>query len=192
MEAVASMLRITLAAVSYTGREVPREKAGFGWVQPCKDGHVSLSPFTLDHWFERFKQMAGKPDWAEEEVFGSLRSRLENADALEALSEQWLTDRSRQEVYELALEYNVPGFPVQSMREVAEAEQLRTREFFVEVDHPVAGRVKQPGPPARYSRTPWRIRRPAPLLGQHTGEVLGPMLGYTGADVVALRHAGIV
>ncbi len=192
MEAVASMLRVTLAAVSYTGREVPREKAGFGWVQPCKDGHVSLSPFTLDHWFERFKQMAGKPDWAEEEVFGSLRSRLENADALEALSEQWLADRSRQEVYELALEYCVPGFPVQSMREVAEAEQLQTREFFVEVDHPVAGRVKQPGPPARYSKTPWRIRRPAPLLGQHTSEVLCPMLGYTGADVVALRRAGIV
>ena len=136
--------------------------------------------------------MAGKPDWAEEEVFGSLRSRMENADALELLSEQWLADRTRSEVYQLALEHNLPGFPVQSMREVVEAEHLRARDFFVEVDHPVAGRVEQPGPPARYSKTPWRIRRPAPLLGQHTSEVLCAALGYSGADVVVLRRAGIV
>ena len=192
MESVANLLRVTLATASYTGRNPTREKAGFGWVQPCKDGHVSLSPFTLDHWFARFKQMAGKPDWAEEDVFGSLRSRLENADVLETLSEQWLADRSRSEVYELALEHKVPGFPVQSMREVVESEQLRAREFFVEVDHPLAGRVEQPGPPARYSKTPWQIRRPAPLLGQHTREVLCAALGYTGADVVALRRTGIV
>ena len=173
LESVASMMRISLAGVSYTGRIViQRKKNGFGWVQPCRDGHVSISPASFDHWWARFKKMAGEPDWADMEVFSSILSRLQNADVVEALIDEWLSQRTKREIFELALAHGVPGFPVHSMGEVVAAEQLRAREFFVEVEHPVAGRVKQPGAPARYSKTPWSIRRPAPLLGEHTRDVL--------------------
>jgi len=193
MEAVANMLRISLAGVSYTGRLViQRLKNGFSWVQPCKDGHVSLSPFGFDHWWERFKQMADRPDWADEEVFANIIARLQNADVLETLINSWLAERTKREVYELALKHGVPGFPVHSMGEVLGARQLRAREFFVEVDHPVAGRIEQPGAPSRFSATPWRIRRPAPLLGQHNREVLCDRLGYAPDELLALKRAGVV
>lgn len=172
-EAVASMLRISLAGVSYTGRIViQRQKNGFSWVQPCRDGHVSISPASFDHWWERFKQMAGKPDWADEEVFSSILGRLRNADVVEMLIDQWLADHDKREVFALALEHGVPGFPVHSMAEVLAAEQLRARGFFVDVEHPVAGRIRQPGAPMRFSATPWQIRRPSPRLGEHTREAL--------------------
>ena len=58
------------------------------------------------------------------------------------------------------------------MAELLESEQYRARGVFVEQRHPVVGQVRQPGPPARLSETPWRIRRPAPALGQHTGPAL--------------------
>ncbi len=192
MEAVASMLRISLAGVGYAGRIViPREKNGFAWVQPCQDGHVSLSPFNLDHWWRRFREMAGDPEWAAEEVFATTLGRLQNADLVESLLNEWLAGRTKGEVYQLALEHGVPGFPVQSMREVLEAEQLRARGFFVEVEHPVAGRITQPGPPARLSATPWRVRGPAPLLGEHTREVLRE-LGFADPEVEALRREGAI
>lgn len=171
VEAVANMLRISLAGVSYTGRLViQRRKNGFAWIQPCKDGHVSLSPFGFDHWWQRFKKMAGGAEWVDLEIFGTILSRLQNSDAVELMTNEWLADRSKHEVFRLALEHGVPGFPVHSMREVLEAEQLRERGFFVEVEHPVAGRFRQPGAPFRMSRNPWRIRRPAPRLGEHQGE----------------------
>ena len=192
MEAVASMLRISLAAVSYTGKVViPRKKHGFPWVQPCKDGHVSLGLFSLDHWWERFKQMAGKPEWADEELFGTLAGRLENADVIETLIDEWLAPHTKREVYELALAHAVPGFPVQSMSDVTSARQLRERGFFVEVEHPVAGKVEQPGPPARFAKTPWRIRRPAPLLGQHNGEVLSERVVNSREEIVPPTRAGV-
>ena len=171
MESVANMMRISIAGVSYTGRIViPRKKNGFSWIQPCKDGHVSLSPFGFDHWWKRFKTMAGDPEWADLEIFESIVSRLQNADAAELMIDQWLADRSKQEVFGLALQHGVPGFPVHSMAEVLEAEHLRARDFFIDTEHPVAGRFRQPGPAFRMSRSPAGIRCPAPLLNEHQGQ----------------------
>jgi crotonobetainyl-CoA:carnitine CoA-transferase CaiB-like acyl-CoA transferase len=62
----------------------------------------------------------------------------------------------------------------------------------VEQDHPVAGKIKQPGAAIRYSATPWQLRRPAPLLGQHNQEVLGDLLGYSHQDLVFLRRSGVI
>ena len=61
----------------------------------------------------------------------------------------------------------------------------------MEVDHPAAGRVKYPGAPFKMMETPWEIRRPAPLLGQHNEEVMGE-LGYTKEDLVRLREQGVI
>lgn len=174
MEAVANMLRISLAGVSYTGRVViQRKKSGFAWIQPCQGGHVSLSPFGFDHWWQRFKEMAGHPDWADLEIFENTLSRLQNSDAVELMIDQWLADRSKHEVFRLALEHGVPGFPVHTMGEVLEAEQFAERGFFVDVEHPVAGRYRQPGAPFRMSASPWEIRNPAPQLGEHAAEWTG-------------------
>jgi crotonobetainyl-CoA:carnitine CoA-transferase CaiB-like acyl-CoA transferase len=60
------------------------------------------------------------------------------------------------------------------------------------LDHPQAGRVTSPGAPYRFSATPWEIRRPAPLLGQHNGDVFGAELGVGQAELDALRAGGVV
>jgi CoA:oxalate CoA-transferase len=64
---------------------------------------------------------------------------------------------------------------VLSVAELLVAPQYVAREVIVEQHHPVAGAVRQPGPSIRYSATPWSLRTPAPLLGQHNDEVLGPL-----------------
>jgi len=70
--------------------------------------------------------------------------------------------------------------------------QVAARGALVECEHPVAGRVTSVGPPVRLSDTPGRVRTPAPLLGQHTEEVLSARLGLTGADIARLRDAGVI
>ena len=69
---------------------------------------------------------------------------------------------------------------------------LADRRFFVDVDHPAAGRVRQPGAPYRFSETPWRMRGPAPLLGQHNQEVFGNRLRHSPTELENLSRAGVI
>jgi crotonobetainyl-CoA:carnitine CoA-transferase CaiB-like acyl-CoA transferase len=72
------------------------------------------------------------------------------------------------------------------MGDLLASPHLKARGFFATIDHPVAGTITMPGAPYRFGRTPWELRRPAPTLGQHTQEVLGPL----GVDVERLRAEG--
>ena len=168
----------------------PRKKQGFSWVLPCKDGFVSFSPFTTDHWWGAFKEMMGQPGWAQSDVFDTAQGRNDNADALEPLTIEWLAERSKAEIYELAMQHGIPCFPVNSMSELLGSRQYRARDFFVEVEHPVAGTLTQPGPPVRYSKAPATIREPAPQLGAHTEDVLGGLLGLTRQELTTLAQSG--
>jgi benzylsuccinate CoA-transferase BbsE subunit len=74
------------------------------------------------------------------------------------------------------------------MGDLLASDHLRARGFFATLAHPEAGTVTMPGAPYRMSATPWELRMPAPMLGQHTREVLAPL----GLDVDALVREGAV
>ena len=172
-EAVNAMVRNDYSTASYRPDLVPpRIKHGYAWVLPCEDGYLSFSPFNADHWWAAFKELAGQPGWAQSEVFDTAAGRHEHSDLLEQLTIEWLLTQKKFAIYEAARDAGIPCFPVNSMQELIESRQYRHREFFVEVEHPEAGVLTQPGPPARYSATPATVREPAPRLGAHNAEVL--------------------
>ncbi len=70
--------------------------------------------------------------------------------------------------------------------------QVEARESLVECDHPIAGKVKVVGPPVRLSETPGAVRTPAPLLGEHTDQILRERLGLTSDDIDRLRKTGAI
>jgi crotonobetainyl-CoA:carnitine CoA-transferase CaiB-like acyl-CoA transferase len=78
-----------------------------------------------------------------------------------------------------------------STEDVANDAHLERRGFFVDIEHSKAGTVKCPGAPFKMGETPWQIRRPAPLLGQHNGEILGG-LGYSDKEIAQLKEEGII
>jgi crotonobetainyl-CoA:carnitine CoA-transferase CaiB-like acyl-CoA transferase len=69
---------------------------------------------------------------------------------------------------------------------------LKARGFFVEIAHPVAGRFEYPGAPLKYHATPWEIRMPAPVLGQHNEEIFGGRLGLSAARIAELKRGGVI
>ncbi len=81
---------------------------------------------------------------------------------------------------------------VQTPADLAECAQLEARGFDEVVEHPVIGTMRVPFRLWNMSESPARCRRPAPLLGQHTDEVYGEVLGYTGAQRAALREQGVI
>jgi crotonobetainyl-CoA:carnitine CoA-transferase CaiB-like acyl-CoA transferase len=81
---------------------------------------------------------------------------------------------------------------INTLDQVVTHPQVRARGAIVACAHPVAGTVETVGPPVRMSDTPGSIRRPAPLLGQHTEEVLRTRLGMRDDELMTLRQTGVI
>lgn len=165
-------------------------------ILPCKDGFISMIAIQGYQW-KRFLELMGDgsvPDWyANDPRFQDRRElSLKYADEMDARLAPWLMARTKQEIYQLCLEKRIPFAPVRNMEEVVNDEHLRVRDYFVEVDHPAAGKLKYPGAPGKFSETPWAIDRPAPLLGQHNEEIYCKRLGYAEEELAELRAGGVI
>ncbi len=167
-----------------------RQEWGLPWVWPCRDGHVALLAITDKHW-EALKDLLGRPEWMDDELFKSPMGRFMHADVIRSLLETWLVEHDRDEIYRNGQALHLPVFPVQSLAEVMATRHFRDREFFVPQEIPDARPVLLPGPPFKMSLTPWSLRRSAPRLGQHNTEVYGG-LGLSAADMARLQEQGVI
>jgi len=158
---------------------------------PCKDGYVGIHAGLPQHLYALL-QMVGRADLAEQPRYQTLAGLALHAQELHGALLPWLQERGKWEIYHLAQARGVPLSPIPSPAEVVEWPHLKERQAFLEIEHPDGGRVKIPGLPFRENgKPPWPLRR-APLLGEHTEEVLCGRLGYTPANVRQMRDAGIV
>jgi len=198
VEAVAHMVRPNFALYSHEppngpnrSRFLRRTKWGLTYVFPCKGEHIALLALTDKHW-ESLKELMGRPEWAESELFATMMQRFMNIDALEVSVAAWVVDQDRDELADKGQALHIPVFPVRAMKEVAESAQYCEREFFVEIDHPAAGPLTYPGAPFKFSTTPWRIRSPAPQLGQHNVQIFGERLGLSAERLEQLRTERVI
>jgi crotonobetainyl-CoA:carnitine CoA-transferase CaiB-like acyl-CoA transferase len=196
--AMVSMARPAIGVYTHDAPGAPyydklfkRYKTGLPWVYPCKDGWVSFSP-TPDRFWRGTKKIMGNPEWAESEIFATLPERAKHLDAVEAGLLGWFADHGKEEIFAAAQAEHVPCFPVYSVAEVADNKQYRARGFFVEHDHPAAREVRMPGAPYHFSRTPWRLQRGAPRLGEHNREIYGERLGRSEAEIERMQGEGII
>jgi crotonobetainyl-CoA:carnitine CoA-transferase CaiB-like acyl-CoA transferase len=158
---------------------------------PCKDGYVGIHA-GLPHQIYALLEMVGRRDLAAEPRFQTLAGLGAHAQELHEALIPWMKTRGKWEIYHAAQRRGIPLSPIPSPAEVVEWPHLQERQAFLEIEHPEGGKVKIPGPPFReYGKPPWPLRR-APLLGEHTEEILCGRLGYTMAEVQKLRDAGVV
>ncbi len=114
-----------------------------------------------------------------------------NRDTLIPRIEAALATRGCAEWTDLLSVAGVPAGPVNTVPAALEQPQVLAREMVVEIEHPVAGTLKTLGSPLKLSAQPPSIRRPPPVLGQHTDEILAKA-GYTVAQVTELREADVI
>ena len=182
-----------VAAYVFTGQS--RGRAGthmnafYPWqVTPVADGYYEVITMVDAQW-NRFMELMGDPDWQHDERLQNRWLAFQHTEALDAFWHPWMKQRTKAELMELFGENHISFQPVHTIGEVAQSEQLAARDFWAEIDHPeFDGPVQVPGAPYKLSESPWAIRRRAPLLGEHTSEVLG----LDGREVARLRRAGLV
>ena len=158
---------------------------------PCADGYVGIHA-GLPHQISALLEMVGRSDLANDPRFQTVATLGANAKELHDALLPWLHDQKKEDIYHTAQARGIPVCPIPSPKEVVEWVQLKERGHFLEIEHPEGGRVKIPGPPFReYGKPLWPLTR-APLLGEHTEEVLNARLGYAAAEVQRLQAEGIV
>jgi benzylsuccinate CoA-transferase BbsF subunit len=166
----------------------------------CRDMAEPIAGRPVDMWiaiaaaddaeFARLAAAIGRPELASDARFATLAGRRRNEDELEAIISAWTAARFAGEAAEHLQQAGVAAAVCATSRDLAEDPHLNARGFFVELEHPELGRAKHAGIPWRMSETPSAVRSPAPMLGQHTDEVLIEVAGYSVAEVAELRAAG--
>ncbi len=193
---VASFLEHNFVFYTYLGWHTSRlgRRLQDPWkIFACKDGPIFLAVAEEDQW-QRLQELMGNPDWSQQDLFRNAARRARNKEALHHHLNAWFRDWKVADLFRAGQEKRICFAPVFDMAQLAEQEQLRARNFFVEVSHPKAGRLTHLGPPYQLGQPWWKIRRPAPLLGEHNAEQLqaaAPVPPVGTATPPALPLAGV-
>ncbi len=171
---IAAFLEQNFVYYSYSDRIASRlgKRLLYPWgIFECKDGLIFILAVEEDQW-ERIVELMGNPEWAGWEIFADATQRSKNQDVMKMYLDEWVKDWTVEELWHEAQSRRICFAPVFGMEQLSKQEQLRSRHFFVDVSQPHAGTVTQLGPPYQLREPWWQVRRPAPLLGEHTDEVL--------------------
>ena len=192
-ESILSLIRGFVAQTVHqrvTWNRVPDRPPAFGRME-CSDGYV-VSHVVEDHHWRGFVELLGHPDWAAGEEWNDYAYRVGHLFEIGHKIDEWARRQKKEDFHHKGA---AKGFAVGSVydaEEVLNYRQYRARDYFVEVDHPGAGKLRHAGWPYKMSASPPRIRRAAPLLGQHSEKVLRDVLGYSEGEYRKLRRSGAV
>jgi formyl-CoA transferase len=179
------------------GDEVPRSGNASGggqpgWAVKCAPGGPNDYIYIIVQppGWGPITELIGRPELADDPAWATPEARLPKLDKMFGLIEEWSSKRTKWEVLDLLNAHDIPCGPILSTKELIEDETLADLGSVVEVDHPGRGRYKTVGCPLRLSDSPVDVA-PAPLLGEHTDEVLAS-LGYVPGEIEQLRQAGAI
>ena len=197
-------IETSLADTGFTTNEIPisaflgdgivseRDGNGFGLnnAYQTSDGWAYIAS-NNDAMWKRVCEAMDRPDWQADERFATRAGRTEHGPELEGELAQWFGARSTKEAVDYLSSFSVPCAPVNTVEEAAIDPHLSEREIMVEVPDPQAGTIHVTGKMVKFSRTPMVVGS-APIIGEHTDDILRQTLGYSDEKIRALQDEEIV
>ena len=133
----------------------------------------------------------GREDLLDDERFASNPERMVSIEALTPIMEETFRTQTTSHWVEALEKAGVPCGPIYNIEQVYSDPHVQSRDMAVPLEHPKSGTIRNIGVAVKLSDTPGSVRTPAPLLGQHSEEVLC-QYGYADADVAAFKEAGVL
>jgi crotonobetainyl-CoA:carnitine CoA-transferase CaiB-like acyl-CoA transferase len=152
----------------------------------CADGYITLAAAN-DRLFVRLCELLNQPEWPRDPEYADDTARVRNKAKLAAAIESVTITRPRQHWLDLLDSNGIPCGPINDYAQVFADPQIAAREMSVEIEHPTLGRMRTLGSPLKMSGTPPLVGRRAPLLGEHTEEVLREA-GLGDEEITELRN----
>ncbi|MGE5306414.1 MAG: CaiB/BaiF CoA transferase family protein [Alphaproteobacteria bacterium] len=158
---------------------------------PTKNGYARIFIIPVEQW-RRLVDWMGRPPSISGPEFEKMSYRRQHPDIVVGAITEFCSRHTKEELYEEGQKRRIAVTPINTVGEFINSEQVKARETFVEIEHPVIGKYAQFGPVPRLSESAGAITRPAPLIGQHNNEIYGGELGMSSDDLVALRASGVI
>jgi crotonobetainyl-CoA:carnitine CoA-transferase CaiB-like acyl-CoA transferase len=156
----------------------------------ASDGWINIGGANQGNW-ERIATALGHDEWREDPRFATNSARMEHIGVLTAAMNGVVVTRSKAHWMEILEAAGVPCGPVHTIEEALTHPQTLARDMVVDLVHPQAGATKALGCPVHFSKTPTRIDRPAPMLGEHSRELLREY-DYTDAEIDSFLAEGVI
>jgi CoA:oxalate CoA-transferase len=168
----------------------------YGALLPYQTFHTRSRDIAIgigsDKLWKTFCPLLGLDHMVDDPRYATNARRNANRPALVAALQETFLTKTYEEWESVLLPAGIPMGAINMLDQVVEHPQVKARGALVENTHPVAGTIRMTGPPVRMSDTPGAVRTPAPLLGEHTEEVLKNRLGLTDAEVARLQDTGVI
>lgn len=156
-----------------------------------KDGVIIIAAGN-QHLYEKLcNEVLHRPDMITDPRFVDMPGRLANQDAIQEVIEDTLKDYTMEEAIQLVLSKGIPAGPILNVKQILEDPQVKTREMFVEMDHPTLGYITVNGCAIKLMDTKPSVRTPAPQLGQDNKAIYEGMLGMSEEEFDALHQKAV-
>ncbi len=175
----------------FTGDLVHRGEVNRPPVRPCGDGYMNIQAGIRN--IKAVADMLEMPELLDDPRFTDEveAQKPENLEEMEAIVLGWLLEHTMSEAWATAQKFQIASGPIYTVADILADRHYQERGFWEEIDHPAAGRLRYTGRPFRAPGEPSRPRRPAPLLGEHTDEVLKEF-GYDAKAIAGLRQKRVL
>jgi crotonobetainyl-CoA:carnitine CoA-transferase CaiB-like acyl-CoA transferase len=157
-----------------------------------RDGRWLALAVAEDRMYARLMHAIGRPDFAEDPRYVHAPGRTADRAPIEAAIRDWIGARDAGEALDALHAAEIPTAETTTIADIFADPQYAARDAIATVEDPALGTVRMQGVTPKLSGTPGSIRRGAPLLGEHTHEVFGGLLGLSSAEIERLAGAGVL
>jgi crotonobetainyl-CoA:carnitine CoA-transferase CaiB-like acyl-CoA transferase len=171
-------------------KDVPVRQASRDLIYETRDGYITAGAISDSEWLGMARALE-HPEWVEDPRFNTPGGRVRNVDERLEMTAEVLKTRTSAEWLKRLDAEQVPCGQVNRREDLLSDPQVRANGLIVETEHPHAGPMRQARPAARFEATPAEIRRPAPMVGEHTNEILTE-IGVGASEMKSLRGDGVI
>jgi CoA:oxalate CoA-transferase len=196
LDSIFSLLGIPLYIYLASGQVTERMGNADPSVYPmdlyrAKDGYFALAAYDPNN-LQRFCQAIERTDLIPEDHATAFSISQERRNEMKGVIETWASERSVKEILEILRAKGVPAGPLLDIEQISESEHIASRGMLVEVEDPIAGRLRVPACPMKMSETPVEVTASAPQLSEHTALILGEILDLDCDEISQLRSEGVI
>jgi len=157
-----------------------------------KDGQWVIAAIGNDKLWAEYCKVLGREDLIEHPKFKTNPLRCENRKEMVTILAQEMAKKTAREWCDIFERQRIPYSPINNLQQICEDAHIAHRRMLVEIDQPVVGKMQVSASPLKLSETPGEVYAPAPMLGEHTDEVLREVLGYSPDVISQLKIEGVI
>jgi len=157
-----------------------------------KDGQWVIAAIGNDKLWAQYCDLLGRRDLIDHPKFKTNPLRCDNRKELIPVLQHEMQKKTAQEWFDIFERHAIPYSPINTLKQICEDPHIAHRKMLVEIDQPIVGKMRVCASPLKLSETPGEVYAPAPLLGEHSEQVLREVLGYSHEKIARLQDEGVI